>query len=442
MKPKITHQEAMEFSFKAKEAFETGEFHKATIFYQKAANLESQVAEFYFDKPELEPTRSIIIRSAAFLNLKAGFIDEAQRFIFWGLLNTKDESIKIQLKNALEISISMSGLDPEEASQEHYYITLLRQKSQNYILEPAIRTYGHSVSLEMIKDFSDGYLKSFKAYAYVKFKKILKLADEVGDAIHRELTKIANPLVTSSGYSSFKFSIANDFIWRPGEDKKLIKAKSEIIKNYHSEIFTNPLTEENIIEIKKSYSDEEVYNIFKPLTKIKSTNTPYIIGYYDTNNYNKFYLSKIMNKQRKQLLNAREISKEDIGELESSLVHKRSTKGGRTSTHVIFKEQLKTAEIEIILSQIEPKDSNPILLSEEILVNMNFDSNRGFTFSFPDLDVENTDVDYHKSLEGFHQRFHLKLRELAYANESNPECQKDIDVAKRIVANLTALKDK
>ena len=72
MKPKLIHQQAMDYSFKAKQALTEGKFGAALEFYKSAADLESQVAEFYFDKPELEPTRSVIIRSAAFMNLKAG----------------------------------------------------------------------------------------------------------------------------------------------------------------------------------------------------------------------------------------------------------------------------------------------------------------------------------------------------------------------------------
>lgn len=91
MKPKVMHQEAMDYSFKARQALEQGLYGNAFELYTKAAELESQVAEFYFDKPDLEPTRSVVIRSAAFLNIKAGLVENAKRFICFGLLNSKDE---------------------------------------------------------------------------------------------------------------------------------------------------------------------------------------------------------------------------------------------------------------------------------------------------------------------------------------------------------------
>jgi hypothetical protein len=83
MKPKVLHQQAMDFSFRGKQAMEEGNFSAAFDLYKQAAELESQVAQFYFDKPDLEPTRSVVIRSAAFLNLKAGLVEEAKRFIFF-----------------------------------------------------------------------------------------------------------------------------------------------------------------------------------------------------------------------------------------------------------------------------------------------------------------------------------------------------------------------
>lgn len=137
MIPKLIHQKAMDYSFRAKQALEEGKHSSAFELYIKAAELESKVAEFYFDKPESEPTRSVIIRSAAFLNIKAGLIENAKRFIFFGLLNTNDQLIKDQLNNALELAVSLGNMPAEAASGEYNYINLLRQRSVHYILEPS-----------------------------------------------------------------------------------------------------------------------------------------------------------------------------------------------------------------------------------------------------------------------------------------------------------------
>lgn len=440
MKPKLLHQEAMEYSFKAKQALSEGKHGPAFEHYIKAAELESQVAEFYFDKPDLEPTRSVVIRSAAYLNIKAGQIERAKRFIFFGLLNIKDTLIKEQLNNALELAVSYSNMTADAASREFNYINLLRQRSIHYVIEPANLAFGHSVSLQSIKDFSEGYLKSLKAFAVSKFKRVMEIENEVQESFVKEIEKLVNPLVTSSAYGSFKFSIANDFLSREGEKKDVLKLKANIVSKYHNEIFINPLADNDIESLKSNFSDEEINDIFRPLTKIKSNNTPYKIGYYDSEDFNKKFVYRILNKQRQKLLTVKSISQEDIGELESSITHKRSSQGGKVHKTTIFKEQLKKYEFDIRINQIEPKDSAPIFLAEEILLNVAFNSDTGFTITFDDFRVEYTDIQYDKTLKCFYTLFYEKIVHILRIDDRNLEEQKDWDAIRRLIGNPEALK--
>lgn len=440
MKPKLIHQEAMDYSFKAKQALEKGNYSDAFELFINAAELESQVAEFYLDKPDLEPTRSVIIRSAAFLNIKAGQIEQAKKFIFFGLLNINDILIQEQLNNALELAVSLGNMKAEAASREFNYLNLLRQRSIHYVIEPANLTFGHSVSLESIKDFSEGYLKSLKAYAVSKFKRVLEIEDEVPDTFAKEIEKLINPLVTGSAYGSFKFSIANDFLSREGEKKEVVELKANVVSKYHNEIFINPLDDKNIEVIKNNFSEEEVNNIFRPLTKIKSNNTPYKVGYYDSEDFNKKFVNRIVNKQKQKLLTVKPISQEDIGELESSITHKRSSQEGKVHKTTIFKEQLKKYEFDVRTNQIEPKDSAPIILSEEILLNVAFNSETGFTISFEDFRIEHTDIQYDKTLKGFYTFFDNKIKHLLKTEDKNEEEQKDWDAIHKLIGNPDALK--
>lgn len=440
MKPKLMHQQAMEFSFKAKLALQEGNYTLSFELYNQAANLESMVAEFYFDKPELEPTRSVVVRSAAFLNLKAGLVEKAQKFIFFGLLNTKDELIKKQLDNALELTVSLKNLTAEKASEEYNYLNLLRQRSIHYILEPNSSIFGKSVGLEMVRDFSDSYLKSLKAYAITKFKQVLEISSNVDNSINPEIEKLINPLITSSAYGSFKFSIANDFMYREGENQSVTELKSNIIVKYHNDIFTNPLTDSDIENFKNNYSEDEVNDIFRPLTKIKSNDTPYKVGYYDAETFNKKFVDKIVNKQRRKLLSVKQISQEDIGELESSIIHKRNTEGGKITKTTIFKEHLKSLEFEIKTNLIEPKDKNPLLLNEEIIVNVNFNSQSGFKFSFNDFQIEHTYIKYEKGLTDFYTSFYNKIYYLKNIVDKTEQELKDWEVVRKIIGNIDALK--
>ena len=440
MKPKLIHQEAMDYSFKAKQALEQGNYAAAFELFIKAAELESQVAEFYFDKPELEPTRSVVIRSAAFLNIKAGLIDNAKKFIFFGLLNIKDTLIQSQLNNALELAVSLSNMTADAASREYNYLNLLRQRSVHYVLEPSTLAFGHSVGLEMIKDFSEGYLKSLKAFAISKFKKIIEIGSDVEAAFTKDIDKLINPLVTSSAYGSFKFSIANDFLTREGEKKEIAELKANVVAKYHIEIFINPLTDSDIASIRHEFAEDEVNEIFRPLTKIKANNTPYKVGYYDTEDFNKKFANRIVNKQRKQLLLVKPITQEDIGELESSITHMRSSGDGKVHKKTIFRQQLKAMEYDIKTNQIEPKDFSPLILTEEIILNMNFNSNNGFTFSYDDIRIEFTDIEYDKALKGFYDAFYRKIILLANTSDRNEEEQQDWNIVSKLIGNPDALK--
>jgi len=106
----------------------------------------------------------------------------------------------------------------------------------------------------------------------------------------------------------------------------------------------------------------------------------------------------------------------------------------------IYKEQLKSAEWNLKTNQVEPSDYQPLILSEEIIIDINFDSNVGFTFSYPDFKVETTDIEYHKALKSFHNAFYNKLKYLASLEKRNEDEQKDWVVAKKLMTNLDALK--
>lgn len=440
MKPKIIHQEAMDYSFKAREALERGLFTDAFEYYIKAAERESKVAEFYLDKPDLEPTRSIVIRSAAFLNIKAGKIEKAKQFIYFGLLNLKDELILSQLNDALELAVSLGKVNSNAASKEFSYINLLRQRSIHYILEPASPVFGQSVSLEAIKDFAGDYLKSVKAYATSKLKHLFNTASDTEQIIKNEIDRIINPLVTSSAYGSFKFSIANDFLSRNNEDKETIDLKTNVITKYHNEIFINPLTDNDIKTIKYTFSEEEINDIFRPLAKIKSANASYKIGYFDSNDFSKKFVSKIVNKQRQKLLIVKPPSQEDIGELENLITHKRSSEDGKVHKTTIFKQQMRSAEFNFKTNQIEPTEHASLILAEEIIVDVSFNSTSGFNLSYPDFRVENTDTQYSKALKGFYNKFYIKLKYLANKEDKHDQEEADWQVGKKLIGNPEAFK--
>jgi hypothetical protein len=182
-----------------------------------------------------------------------------------------------------------------------------------------------------------------------------------------------------------------------------------VIINYHEKIFINPLDDIEIGLLKKKYKEDEISQIFKPVTRIKSPRSPYKVAYFDSETYRKQYVASIAKAQRKKLLPLDPPSAEDIGVLESSIIHSRRTNVGTTKRNVIQREQLKTAELEFKTGQIEPKEHRPLILNESIVVDLDFDASRGFTFSYDDLKISHTDTDYAQGLQVFYGQFYDRL---------------------------------
>jgi hypothetical protein len=254
-----------------------------------------------------------------------------------------------------------------------------------------------------------------------------------------QFQELVNPMITNSAFGSFKFWIANDYLTREGESTDLVKLKANIIYKYHDEVFTNSLSDEDIEILKQKYNDDEINEIFRPLVKMKSVGSPYKIGYYDKDSLKKVYLRPIVNLQKKKLLPVRQISNEDIGFLENSIVHKRSYTSGKVSKSIILREQMKVMEFDINLSQIESNDASPILLNEEIVVNVLFNSENGFTLNFEDLKIENTDTEYHKVFVGFNKALYDRIIYLCGLKNMNEDECRDFSVVKRLINDPEAL---
>ena len=71
------------------------------------------------------------------------------------------------------------------------------------------------------------------------------------DRASEQFEKLINPLITQVEHRSFKISIANDYLKRPGEIEEIIKLKTNVVKDYHENIFINPLDTSDIQKIKK-----------------------------------------------------------------------------------------------------------------------------------------------------------------------------------------------
>jgi hypothetical protein len=432
------HEQAMDFSFHAKQQRGIGDEDSAINLFEKAAALESKVADFYIDKPELEPTRSIMIRSAAFLNLKAGLIDKAEKYIFTGLSNPLDISIKEQLYSALELCMAYKGMESQAISINVDYIYKLRQKSILYSIEPKLPVYGHAATLEMISDFSTNYTKSLKAFSKIKYKRQFLtegvIYDMIEDAADRFQDNM-NPIVTSAGFGSFKFAIAADWLPRFGEDQQSTRLKSNMVLRYHEEIFSKQLTKENIQDFKDEYNDEEINDIFRPLLNISSRKNEFKVSYYDRNSLKRHYVNTTGDKLKRQLLPIKTLTGEDIGRLENTISHKRSDNKGHLHKSILLKQELKSGTFDYPINVLAPNGFDPFILTQQIVINVGFNSEIGFVLSIEDLPIESTNKTFNQALNDFYLNLIDHINYLNQKEERTLEEERQWSYITSIVSN-------
>ncbi|MDP2235027.1 MAG: hypothetical protein Q8J88_01215 [Bacteroidales bacterium] len=290
MKPRQIHNKAMEFSFKAREALDEGDTERAKKYYLEASILETELADFYKDKPDLEPTRSAIFRSAVFLNLKAGRVLEAQNLIYFGLLYLDNPNIQRELKEALEFSWilskteskstldSVENLDKKEVELIHYYIE--NKSSQT-----------NAIDVEFLGSFLGNFLQSFRAYAIQKIRN-----DNMNDSAliwfsDDRIKSLINPKVEYNKYSSTYISIS--FEKNLTINNKIMNSCTNLLSEFHKEVMFNPLSENHLDDFLKRYPVDSMIDIILPVVKIKNENDNFIIGVFNEESKEKMPLEDI-----------------------------------------------------------------------------------------------------------------------------------------------------
>jgi hypothetical protein len=445
MNPRTLHQEAMNYSFQAKEALARGDDSEAFELYARAAEIETDVAKFYYDKPDLEPTRGTIIRSAAFLNLKAGKVVEAQQIIFWGLLNLTNEVVKEQLNDALSLTVMLKNVPTGQAGAVSDYFARLRQRSIFYTLESKTNTFSTAVTLDMMSDFLDEMKKSVRAYAIAQFERFVSTLKKVPaniDTARRQFENLSAPLLTGVSLGSFRFSLANDFLQREAEQPEVSRLKADTLIKYHDEIFTRTLDDEHIALLKQEYTPDELDKIFRPIANIQDEKTPYTIGYYDRESYQKLYVPKITAIQRKKLLTKDGPETKNVGVLESSVVYVRELSKGRKEQRTIFKEQLNAYSLTKSIEQIDPGDKRPLPLRKKLSVDIQFNKATGFRFYSADFDVEHTDTDPQKGEETFQSLLYDRIIAIVNGDLEQKESKNWRMLVDTLLTNPDSLKTK
>lgn len=95
------HNRAMEYASRAHQARRLGDMATASQNFANAFQLEKQAAEAIGPFVDVEPTRSILLRSAASLALECNQNDEAERLACMGLSGKPPTEIREELRDVL-----------------------------------------------------------------------------------------------------------------------------------------------------------------------------------------------------------------------------------------------------------------------------------------------------------------------------------------------------
>lgn len=101
------HDEAMALSDQAFAAQKQNDSAKAVELFEKAFCHEREAAMVLESKHEIEPSRSVLFRSAAWLAIHAGLPREAMRMAAFGLSGTPPLSIEKELREVMGKSLQL-----------------------------------------------------------------------------------------------------------------------------------------------------------------------------------------------------------------------------------------------------------------------------------------------------------------------------------------------
>lgn len=96
------HQQAMSFCDRAVSARAEGNHEQSLVEFERAFELERDAARSVADDVDFEPSRSILLRSAASLALECGRHREAEELIARALAGSPPAEIAEELRDLLE----------------------------------------------------------------------------------------------------------------------------------------------------------------------------------------------------------------------------------------------------------------------------------------------------------------------------------------------------
>lgn len=415
------HREAISLAKMANIYLNEGDLEQYKKLILEAYLLEKQAAEFLNERKDVEPTRSVLYRSAANLAFKCEKYAETIELITQALSGNPFEEIKLELLELLKNAVGLRT-EPTEVIKSNNYLNSIRERSVNLKLEEKTGKYAGAFAIPHAIELMRAFSQSYQNYAEAQFTKAVE-KDSIKDYDYT-LNKFKNQCIllgANSKFSSFGISLSVDNSIMDHFDvytKDFKKMKFNLFSEFKEDVvYPNYEDPEFQKRISKKFTDEYRRKIFSPVISLISKSKGFKISIVDNDYKDKIKEFIPLNKVTKELLSPISIQQnENLDEDENiSLTKKIEQTIGNKKT-IIHSEQMKYFELENSIDNIEFNNSKVYLDSTHTIVVI-FEMNY-FRIEDSMYQINVSHKDHSGILYAYNKYFITKFKELL-SNQKN-----------------------
>lgn len=373
MNPRSLHIEAMNLLSEAELALKIGDGNQYQSLCEKALEKEHQAAQYYIGSPELEPTRSVVLKSAASIAYRLGQYEIAERYLDLALAGNLPSAIKEEIMAMIGKIRKASYFADEELSTDviftNGYLDLLRSNAINFKIEPKERhKYAHAVVLDQIIDFLKNIQSAYQRYSDVLFSK--NFSEILGDRLQTLATQFRKEnkfLTVGLEWKSFGISVAVDnkiMHHRDFSGDYYYRFKDGLFKKFTQEIVYGDFNNNQYLaELSNTYTEEERLHIFSPLVESLKPTSQYTVSIVDSTFDNVIRQMPKLEKKALSVLKPRSNNTEILEPPIELIKRIQVATGSGKTLEEIQVEKLKYAEFDVPLSDFHK--GNKVLYFKE-----------------------------------------------------------------------------
>jgi hypothetical protein len=268
--PLDLHNEAMSYAFLADNAKRKDDFIEYLALIKKAFALDKEASLMLKDNLGAEPTRSVLLRSAATLAVQCGEYDEAIQLVAYGLIGNPGAELKAELMDILnEVTLEQEG-SQEQLRNSNAYLQFLRNKAINIKIDTKPNAfYSRAVEVDAVLTALRNFKTSILNYIEVSFKKTFQVNDfdDFGNTLSL-IKKGFNPLLVNLSFKSFSASICvDDVVMSKNYRQSILAWKDEhLFERFKEDVIDidyNSVT--NLKYLTDKFTPEERHLIYNPI---------------------------------------------------------------------------------------------------------------------------------------------------------------------------------